>query len=387
MRRTASPLWARRVRGPGRPRGRPGPLFCSASCRRGDLQLRGHLYVVEPGGVEAEDLLLALGRETGEVVVLVPFGVVPINEHRGLPLRVPDRVIAGPQHLVLANPEQQLAHDRREEARAAVHQPAKCDGEASVHIRLLRRHKAEVFYARQPDVLDDKLELREVRRGDIYVADVEGVLGERPDRRSLVDVDVGDAELHALLEVRFCLRIGERPALRVSPPFRRIELDALAAVAVDLLLEFLEALATLAGIEGGVQDELVWVLLRQRRVLLGGVETVLVPLLEVGGEEDRLVYVPVLEEVLHHSLFRVLLELLHRPVVLFRTELVVAVEALDPTLRVLLLALDPVLWRCIPEVDVPIHHEILLAVFLVQSALLLFPLHDTLASGSRTYRP
>src|SRR5829696_6106548 len=127
MRRTASPLWARRVRGPGRPRVRPGALLCPASCRRGDLQLRGHLYVVEPGGVEAEDLLLALGREAGEVVELVTLRVVPVHEPLDDPLRAPQRVVAGEGELVLADPEQQFAHDLREEAGATVHQSPQHD--------------------------------------------------------------------------------------------------------------------------------------------------------------------------------------------------------------------------------------------------------------------
>src|SRR5215217_9128333 len=44
----------------------------------------------------------------------------------------------------------------------------------------------------------------------------------------------------------------------------------------------------------------------------------------------------------------------------------VAVEALDPTLRILLLALDPVSGARVPIMDVPIYNEILLSIFLVQ---------------------
>src|SRR5215217_6839016 len=115
-----------------------------------------------------------------------------------------------------------------------------------------------------------------------------------------------------------------------------------------------------------MQDKLVGVLLRQDSVLLCSVEAFSVPGLEVGGQEDRFVYVAVLEEVFHHRFFRVLLVLLHRPVILFGAELMVAVEALDPTLRVLLLALDPVPGTRVPVVNVPIYHKILLSIFLVQ---------------------
>ena len=70
-------------------------------------------------------------------------------------------------------------------------------GQARVHVGLLRRHEAEVLDARQPDVLDDEVQLREVGRRVVDVGDVERVLVQRPDRRALVDVDVLDAELLA----------------------------------------------------------------------------------------------------------------------------------------------------------------------------------------------
>src|SRR5215216_1482529 len=178
--------------------------------------------------------------------------------------------------------------------------------------------------------------------------------------------------------------ISELPAPGVPSPLGRIELDALEVVLVYQLLELLESLHALARVEGAVEDELVRVLLLQHRVLLSGVEAVGEEFGQVRRLEDRNVHVARFEEVVYHVLFGVLVVLLLRPDPFFGAQvLVVVVEAIDEALAVLV----AVLGAGIPVVDVPIHHEILLAVFLVQSALLLFPHHDTPPSSSRTYRP
>src|SRR5215216_2175215 len=177
--------------------------------------------------------------------------------------------------------------------------------------------------------------------------------------------------------------IRELPAPGVPLPLGRIELDALEVVLVYQLLELLESLHALARVEGAVEDELVRVLLLQNRVLLSGVKAVGEEFGQVRRLEDRNVHVARLEEVVHHVLFRVLVVLLLRPDPFFGAQvLVVVVEAVDESLAVLV----AVLGAGIPVVDMPIHHEILLAVFLVQSALLLFPHQDTPASGPWTYR-
>src|SRR5215217_4151782 len=178
-------------------------------------------------------------------------------------------------------------------------------------------------------------------------------------------------------------RIRLAPAPGVSLPLGCIELDALEVVLVYQLLELLESLHALTRVEGAVEDEFVRILLLQDRVLRSGVEAVGEEFGQVGRLEDRHVHISRLEEVVHHVLFRVLVVLLLRPYPFLRAQvLVVVVEAVDEPHAVLV----AVLRACIPVVDVPIHHEVLLAVFFVQSVLLLFPLHDTLASGSRTYR-
>jgi hypothetical protein len=83
--------------------------------------------------------------------------------------------------------------------------------------------------------------------------------------------------------------------------------------------------------------------------------------------EDGLVDATVGEDVLLEVVDRVFLELLEAPVRLRRAETLVGVEALDPALGVLLLSLDPVLRTGVPEVEMAVEDEVLLAVLLVHS--------------------
>jgi hypothetical protein len=79
----------------------------------------------------------------------------------------------------------------------------------------------------------------------------------------------------------------------------------------------------------------------------------------------RYVDVAVLEDVLDEVLLGDLQVVLVVPVRLRRGELVVAEEAVDPALGVLLATLDPVLPARVPEMDVAVDNEVLLAILLV----------------------
>ena len=92
--------------------------------------------------------------------------------------------------------------------------------------------------------------------------DVERVLVERDDRRSLVDVDVLDAELLAQLEAFVGVGIGELPALGVAVPFGRVELHALDVVGLLQEVDVFQRLLAVARIEGAVDDEAVRIALR-----------------------------------------------------------------------------------------------------------------------------
>src|SRR5439155_15867627 len=118
------------------------------------------------------------------------------------------------------------------------------------------------------------------------VADVEGVLVQRPDRRALVDVDVVDPELLALLQVGARRGVRERPAARALAPLGGVELDALDAVARVVFLELTESRLAVTGVEAPVDFQLAREALQQRRVLVDRVEAVDVPLLEVRRLED-----------------------------------------------------------------------------------------------------
>src|SRR5918993_1038041 len=233
----------------------------------------------------------------------------------------------------------------------------------TVDVGLLYPDPTKILEPRQPDVLYDEIEIRKVRCRLIHVCDVERVPVQGPDGRALVDVNVFDPELHAFLQVLGGRGIRELPALGVTLPLGRIELDALEIVLVYQLLELPESLLSLARVEGAVEDELVRVLLLQDRVLFSGVEAVGEEFGQVGRLEDRNVNVARLEEIVHHILFRVLVVLLLRPdPLLWAQVLVVVVEAVDEPLAVLV----AVLGAGIPVMDVPVYHEILLSIFLVQ---------------------
>src|SRR5262245_37099850 len=99
--------------------------------------------------------------------------------------------------------------------------------------------------------------------------------------------------------------------------------------------------------------------LPQQAVLLGGVEPVLVEILEVGRLEASHVDVPVDEDILHHPLGAVLLEQGAVPDVLCWAQVpVVVVETADEPRPVLV---ELVLRAGIPQVQVPVDDEQLLA--------------------------
>jgi hypothetical protein len=123
------------------------------------------------------------------------------------------------------------------------------DREAGEDVRLLRGDPAEVLQPREPAVLDDEVELREVRGGAVDVGDVERVTVQRPDRRALVDVDVLDAEVLALRQVALGLVRVESPAARLVLPLGGVELDALEVVSLGELLELVDARLAVARIE------------------------------------------------------------------------------------------------------------------------------------------
>jgi hypothetical protein len=106
-------------------------------------------------------------------------------------------------------------------------------------------------------MLDDEVQALEVRRGMINVGDIERIAVERNDRRSLVDVDVLDAELFRLLQLSVGPRIGQLVASAVAAPFGGVKFDALDVVFGRHRLQGIQPGLAVARIECAIQDDAV----------------------------------------------------------------------------------------------------------------------------------
>ena len=158
-----------------------------------------HVEVVEPGRVEAEDLALGVGSEL-PVLAHHVLRDGEVHELLDQPLGVPDGIVARPEEAVLSQPVEKLAEHLGEVPRPGEDE-GHGHGQTAVDVGLLDPDPAEVLEAGQPAVLDDEVELREGGGSVVDVGDVERVPVERPDGGALVDVDIADAELGALLQV------------------------------------------------------------------------------------------------------------------------------------------------------------------------------------------
>ncbi len=209
------------------------------------------------------------------------------------------------------------------------------DREAGVHVGFLGGDPAEVLEAGQAAVLDHEVQVGEVRGDVIDVGDVERVPVQRPDRGSLVDVDVADAEFAAGFEVPVRPRIVELPAARLPVPLGGVELDALQVVLLGVEAQLLEADLAVAGVEVVVVGQLVGVRAGQVGGLGGLAEPLVVELAEVGRLEDGVVDVAELEQVAHQPLAALVQVVLVAPHLGIGGEVaVVVVEAVDELLAV-----------------------------------------------------
>ena len=144
-------------------------------------------------------------------------------------------------------------------------------------------------------MLDDEVQAGEVRRGEVDVGDVEGVLVERPDRGALVDVDVRTPSCSHASQVPRRLGVFEGPAAGITSPLGRVQLHPLRPYR-STLAATLEAGVTVPGSQRAVEHELVGMFFGEH-----GVRSVVlkpsVPLRQVRRLEDRHVDVALLEHV------------------------------------------------------------------------------------------
>src|ERR1700722_1451252 len=100
-------------------------------------------------------------------------------------------------------------------------------------------------------------------------------------------------------------------------------------------MQRLDALLAVARIERAVENETIRMVLLHSRITLGGVETVLVEIGQIGRLQDRHIVVAGYEQVIEHRLGVVLLELAEFPLLRRWAEIgMVGIKALDELLAV-----------------------------------------------------
>src|SRR5262249_21863356 len=208
---------------------------------------------IDPRRVLAEDLLLDVQGEGHPELFLDVIRKLERHELLHDPAGVPDRVVAGKEQLVGADPPQEIGQHLGEIARTAVDEWHH-HSQAAVNIALLGGDPAEIFKAGQPTVLDDEVEISERGGGFVDVSDIERITVEGPDGRPLVHVNVLDPEFSALLQKTVGPRIGELPSPGISLPLGGVELDAPDSEAMDQRLEVLEARFAVPRVPGTVED-------------------------------------------------------------------------------------------------------------------------------------
>ena len=179
--------------------------------------------------------------KTEPVSLVTSAGNFERHELVDQPFRRPDAVVAAVQDLVRPNPEQQFGNDMGEIPRARVDEGQR-HREAGIDIGFLGRDPAEIVKARQAAMLDDEVQILERRSDVIDVGHIERVAVKRNDRRSLVDVDILDAELLRRLEILVGRLVGQLVALGFATPFRGVELDALELVLLRQGMQIFQAL-------------------------------------------------------------------------------------------------------------------------------------------------
>src|SRR5262245_23681567 len=201
--------------------------------------------------VLAQDLALSL---VSELRVAVPVAEIlrdlEVRKRSKRPLGVPDRRLAPVDDPVLPAPEQELPKHLRELARRTddeVHRR----GQRRVEVREADELPADLVEERQPDVVDDEVDVGEVLGGPVHVPRLRVLDVLRPERDAFVHADQVDAKLLGLLEDREGdLRVVHAPreVLAVVVP-DVVELERAGAELLDLALHQLEGAPALERVD------------------------------------------------------------------------------------------------------------------------------------------
>src|SRR5436309_38407 len=316
------------------------------------------------GGVFPEDLLLVLHREVDAVLLLQILREFEVQEVFDDPFRMPQGVVRAEEDPVRAEPVQEIRHHLGKVPRPGVDECHR-HRHAGVDVLVLRGDPAEVIESRESDMRDDEFHVGERGRRGVHVANVEGILVERPDRGSLMGhLDV-DPEFSVFLEELESFGRVEPPTPRhpavLLLPFGRVELHVPHLERPDpelLHLLFQQGFPRLAvpGVPPAAHDEPVRPLLDVSADRVDVAETLVIEVHQRLRFENGHVDVAVPEDVLQRFLIAVVGIRVPVPHIFLRAEgLRVVIEAIDPAFGEV--RPQPVLLRRVPNIEVVVYDE------------------------------
>src|ERR1700730_12091737 len=137
------------------------------------------------------------------------------------------------------------------------------DCETRINVWFLRGNVTKIFEPRQAHMFNDEVEISKGSGCVVHVFYAESILVQRPNRRSLMHVDILNAEFLAFLKVPVCPRIGELPSLGITMPFRRVKLHSFPIVCFSVLLKRIQAILPIAWIPKAIRNDTIRMLLSE----------------------------------------------------------------------------------------------------------------------------
>src|SRR5260221_13682813 len=144
-----------------------------------------HVFVrvnpIEPRRIETKNLALGFHRHIDAELRFEVLWHLKGREFLNQPLGFPDSIVAAEQHLIRANPEEQVRHYLSKVARAGVDE-RQYHRQTSIYVTLLGGDPAEILQAWQACVLNDEGQFGEMRGRVIHRRYIERDRGEREAR-------------------------------------------------------------------------------------------------------------------------------------------------------------------------------------------------------------